>query len=230
MKELEIYTKTGCDYSLVLGELEEPLPTLSTEKGKKWFTKFIGIMSTNYKLNFTDVKSLNYQNLKLIYQIACEKNYGLDEFRTLIKNFIITNPYDNFTVANFFSTKRLCLHTESWKKSEISKDPNAIANMEAFLVGSDKYQTTMYRYYDISNPIIVNPNIRILSKYWDVGGHYEHQYSKIEPSDENLEQYRIQTKELKQRLFDAIEQNDKLLKEIELLKSQLVIDTKQEPF
>lgn len=217
---LEIYTRTGSDYSLILGELDEPLPALDTERGKRWFTKFIGIISINYKLDFANVESLNYQNLKMIYQIACEKKYGLDEFRLLIKNFIFTNPYDNFTVANFFSSQRLCLHTESWKNSELSKDPNAIANMEAFLVGADKYQVTMYRYYDVNNPVITNKDIRILSKIWDIGGHYIHQYDIIDEVVPDVAELQNQIKELKQRLNDVIEHNRGLLKQIETLKSQ----------
>jgi hypothetical protein len=100
---------------LSLAYIDEPLPPLVFDKPNDWFEKFLLYMTDCYKIKFTTKDSMNYRQLKRIYEMAVEENFSIIEFRKLIKRFAKNNRFENFTPADFFKIERLNLYPESWK-------------------------------------------------------------------------------------------------------------------
>ena len=162
---------------LILGEFEETLPILSNGQNDV-FERFVLSFATAYRNdNFISKVHIDYHFLKQIYNKCVSDKYSIEEFEQHYLNFIETNKYAKFNQAEFFQTERPKLYPESWKDAEKNKDINATKKMEAFVVTTNNHDVKMYRYYDPNNRIIKNPNIRIMSKSWDIGGHYTHQYA-----------------------------------------------------
>ena len=185
-----------------LSVFERPLPEIETPFALKVIQRTIALLTTAYNINFSDTKSVNYEKIKMIYNLAYEDKFSANEFGLMIKQFIKKNPFVNFTPANVFQFSRPKLYSESWKNKEYQKDVNSIALMEALDVSIDGKTVSMYRYYDPLNPKIDNPNIQI-AKGWDVGKIY------AEPKENINLEFLLKQKE------NEIEKLKRIIKEFE---------------
>lgn len=191
------------------------------------FTNACTMLSIAYNIDFLDKKSVEFMKAKMIYQYALEDNYSINEFTAMIKSFIKNNKWHNFSVADVLRYDRPKLYNESWKKAEMQKDVNCIQHMECFEVrlGNNKV-VDLYRYYDINNAVINNPDIRIKNEKWDRGKHYVHQYkndnnSKTVNLSFTAEDYHNKYFSLLNDYNELFLVKQQLIKEVSMLKEEL---------
>lgn len=102
--------------------------------------EFTEKLTTNYGIDFTDIKTTNYHKAKDIYQRCVELKWSKYEFNKRLNEFLDTNKWFNFTRADFINLERQKLYPRSWYLEEVAKNPSA--KFEAYYINGD----IMYRF------------------------------------------------------------------------------------
>lgn len=86
-------------------------------------SQFLEVLEVSFNENFGNPDKVEYKRAIRIYETCIDEGWAVAEFVEHTKNFIRSNTYANFTIADFFKEPRPILYTKDGHLKEYIKDP-----------------------------------------------------------------------------------------------------------